>query len=825
MSLAVTRISTDGPPRFTAYLRDISERLRIERHRNTRLAVTQVLSQAARVGEATLGILRAICESLGWDAAFFWTLDSTTEKLRLLTSYHLPALSFGAIEAATRQYACARGDGLPGHIWATGKPAWIPDIRHDARLVQRAVTEIGLHGAFACPVILGDETLGVMEFFSRAIREPDVDLLEMMGTVAGQIGQFLERKEAEERVRFQANLLDSVGQAAIVTDAQGRIIYWNRFAETLYGSRGADVLGRRIVDVVVAPTAADQAAEIMGQLRAGHSWSGEFQVRRRDGTIFPAFVTDTPIFDGDGQLQAIIGISADITERKRMEHTLRFLADASATLATVVDYESTLQKVAGLAVPHFADWCAVDMVDADNSLRRLAVAHVDPGKVKLAHEFHRRFPPDLDAPNGLPLVLRSGKSDRMEDIPDALLVQGAVDDEHLRLLRELGLKSYMCVPLKGRDKVVGAVSFVSAESGRHYTEADLAFAEELARRASIAIENASSTRSYARPTASKTNSWRCWRTNCATRSLPFATPCTSSSSRERMERRSSKCGTWPSGRCSAWRGCWTTCSMSRGFSRGRIELRREDVDVAAVIERTAEAVQSLIAERRHKLNVLLPAKSLRVEGDPTRLEQVLTNLLNNAAKYTDPGGQIWLAAEQGDGEIVVRMRDTGIGIAPEMLPRIFDLFVQAERRLDRSQGGVGIGLTLVKKLVELHGGKIKAASAGLGKGASLPCAYQRCGANPATRNHRPPPDIPPPNGPAAGCWWWTTIRMRRIASPCCWNLRAKTRGRCMADQRPWPQSKTFSRTWCFWISGCRVWTATKSPGACGVNRSSAPSSW
>jgi CheY-like chemotaxis protein len=154
-------------------------------------------------------------------------------------------------------------------------------------------------------------------------------------------------------------------------------------------------------------------------------------------------------------------------------------------------------------------------------------------------------------------------------------------------------------------------------------------------------------------------------------------------------------------------------------SRGKIELRKESVDMAAVLHRTVEGVRPLLEERGHQFTVSLPSEPLRVEGDPTRLEQVLTNLLNNAAKYTDPGGRIWLLASREGDEIVLQVRDTGIGIAPDMLPRIFDLFVQADRRLDRSQGGVGIGLTLVRKLVELHGGSVEAYSAGPGRGSAF----------------------------------------------------------------------------------------------------------
>jgi PAS domain S-box-containing protein len=155
------------------------------------------------------------------------------------------------------------------------------------------------------------------------------------------------------------------------------------------------------------------------------------------------------------------------------------------------------------------------------------------------------------------------------------------------------------------------------------------------------------------------------------------------------------------------------------ITRGKIQLRREPVHLAAVVGRAVETCQPLVEARRHQLTVSLPEASVRLEGDSTRLEQILTNLLNNAVKFTEEGGHIWLTAVREGAEIVLRVRDTGIGIAPEMLPRIFDLFVQAERRTDRSQGGLGIGLTLVRRLVEMHGGTVQASSPGLRKGSEF----------------------------------------------------------------------------------------------------------
>ena len=155
------------------------------------------------------------------------------------------------------------------------------------------------------------------------------------------------------------------------------------------------------------------------------------------------------------------------------------------------------------------------------------------------------------------------------------------------------------------------------------------------------------------------------------------------------------------------------------ISSGRIELRMQQIDIVALARRTVETVRSFMDEQRHEFIVTLPANPIGARGDPTRLEQILINLLNNAAKYTRPGGKIWLTVAQVDDKVQMRVRDNGMGIAPDMLPRIFELFVQAQRREDRSQGGIGIGLTLVRKLVELHMGRVEAQSAGLGAGSEF----------------------------------------------------------------------------------------------------------
>jgi signal transduction histidine kinase len=155
------------------------------------------------------------------------------------------------------------------------------------------------------------------------------------------------------------------------------------------------------------------------------------------------------------------------------------------------------------------------------------------------------------------------------------------------------------------------------------------------------------------------------------------------------------------------------------IEHGKIHLRKETLDLAQCVTRAVETVRSSIEEHGHQLEVTLPREPVFVHADPGRLEQVLKNILINAAKYMEPGGRIRLTADARGGDVVLRVRDTGIGIDREMLPHVYDSFWQVERTLDHSQGGLGVGLALVRKLVEMHGGSTSASSAGLGRGSEF----------------------------------------------------------------------------------------------------------
>jgi len=197
-----------------------------------------------------------------------------------------------------------------------------------------------------------------------------------------------------------------------------------------------------------------------------------------------------PLFDEQGQCRGSIGAFLDITERKRVEEQERFLAEASALLGLSLDYQTTLENLANLIVPQLADWCTIYLVDEDGTLSLAALTHADPEKVKWAKEIISRYPLNPDALIGTPQVIRSGKSELYSEISDFLLAGLARDTEHLEILRQVGLKSLICVPMKARDRMLGTITFFSAESGRTYTQADLVFAEDIGRRAGLAVDNA-----------------------------------------------------------------------------------------------------------------------------------------------------------------------------------------------------------------------------------------------------------------------------------------------------------------------------------------------
>jgi PAS domain S-box-containing protein len=401
--------------------------------------------------------------------------------------------------------------------------------------------------------------------------------------------------------------------------------------------------------------------------------------------------------------------SHDITERKLLAHNLAFLAEASKILSSSLDYQHTLRTVAQLAVPRIADWCAVDMRTGPRTVELLAIAHVDPGKIRWAEELRQRDPVDLERPVGLAKVLLTGQPEFYPEITDALLVATAKDERTLELARSLGFSSAMIVPLVADETTIGAITFVAAESGRHYAAADLRMAEELASRAALAIQNSRLYGASQQAVAVRDDF-------ISAASHELRTPVTSLKVyTEVLQRQAERRGDESTSdrlrkmltqidRLAVLIGDLLDVSK---IEAGKLELRRELVDLRRLIDEVVEAIQATTS--KHRI-VVAGDVSRPVVGDGERLGQVLTNLLTNAVKYSPQADRIIVRiAETTDG-VTVDVQDFGIGIEPEHLDQVFDRFYRVTSEDEKTFPGLGMGLYISHEIVRRHGGTMEVKS-------------------------------------------------------------------------------------------------------------------
>ena len=474
-------------------------------------AVARALAEAATAEDALSRVLAEIGSILGWRFGAFWLLDEGREMLRPAAVWRADQ-RLAELADATRATSCARGRGLPGRVWERGQPVLISGLLDlDSAPRRTSAERAGLRSAFAFPIFSssapsvseasagegGPRLLGVVELFSDAMQAPDEPVLEAAAGLAYQLGAYLERRRALDAELIARGRNAAVVEVAldciIMMDHEGRILEWNPAAERTFGRPRAAVLGRQLGETIVPPHLRD--AHYRGfarylQTGEAHVLGRRIEVEgmRRDGSLFPCELAITRVpLPGPAVFTAYL---RDLTERRRLESAHELLLHASGVLLASLDYEQTLKNLSEVVVPAFADWYSVDIVDADQTIRRLETSHREPAKRRLAEELARRFADRPETAYGARAAIRSGGSQLVSDVTDDVLALTAQNGDHLELLRTLGLRSFMVVPLRAHDEVLGAITFVTAESGRRYDERDLSVAEELALRAGQAIENA-----------------------------------------------------------------------------------------------------------------------------------------------------------------------------------------------------------------------------------------------------------------------------------------------------------------------------------------------
>ncbi len=533
-----------------------------------------------------------------------------------------------------------------------------------------------------------------------------------------------ERERLAEHLRL---LLESTGEGIYGLDVAGRCTFINRAGAQMLGYEPEELLGRPMHSLIHYRRAdgtpyPEEDCPIQRSIHHGQGFRLDDEVVwRRDGTPMPVVYSSFPIFEGDRVVGAVVTFS-DITERKRYAQAQRFLSEAGAMLAASLDFETTLRRLARLSVPVLADVCLVDLLEASDRVRRMAIAHVDPAQERWMRELEGVYPLPAAAAWGVPKVVRTGQPELLTELTEPLaelfpLIGATGNPAYLALLEQMHPVSRMTVPLIARGRVIGAIMFIAAGSGRRYTASDLALAEELARRAALAIDNArlyreaqealrlrdefltSVTHDLRTPLASIKGYAQLLQRRLARMQSPEVTSL--KDVLRRIDATASKMNAQIN----------ELLDLARNLAGRPLELERQEVDLVPVVQTVVEDYRRSSA--RHHIDFEAAVPSLAGRWDAARLERVVANLLANAVKYSPAGGTISvrLSREQEGTRVwaVIEVRDQGLGIPAADLPYIFEQFYRA-KNVPSQVSGSGIGLASVRQIVEQHGGTIAVRS-------------------------------------------------------------------------------------------------------------------
>jgi PAS domain S-box-containing protein len=539
-----------------------------------------------------------------------------------------------------------------------------------------------------------------------------------------------EQLESRERELANAQKIAHLGSWA--WDISADTVQWSDEMYRIYGLEiGFPVDFERVLERVHPADRALMQSRVEEAVRRGGTFDFQHRIIRPDGAVRWLHARGEAVSGAEARVTRLRGTAQDITRIRRAaarsrrlateraareaaeagERRMAFLARASAELASSLDYETTLTTVARLAVPEMADWCAVDVVDESGQLRRLAVEHQDPAKVAMVERMNERYPPSLEDRHGVAHVIRTGETELGPGVPDELLARIARDEEHLNLLRSLGLRSYAVAPLSAHGRVFGAMTFVHAESGRRYDRDDCLLVEDLARRAAVAIEHARLLRELSRAVQAKSEFM-------ATISHELRTPLNAiigytellhdgvpaplpAPSREYTQRIGL-----------AAQHLLQLIDEILTFSR--LQADRE------VVEETELVIEELVDEIRAIIGPLAQGPGLsfraetgaipeRVRTDARKLRQILLNLLGNAVKFTH-AGSVELRVEPDGDALLFHVTDTGPGIPADERPYLFEPFWQGDQSATRRSGGAGLGLAISDRFARLLGGEITVES-------------------------------------------------------------------------------------------------------------------
>lgn len=594
-----------------------------------------------------------------------------------------------------------------------GEPVRVGPIHYDAPASLGVGKATWTYGYFFPLEVEGQRYIGLQH----------VDLTELVET-----GRAL--RMANDRY---GALVAALSQMVWSTDANGMIEDMPVWRE-LTGQTVDEVRGEGWTNAL-HPDDRERTREIWWRAYQSRGvYDNEYRLRMKDGSYRWVRARAVPIVDDGQRIVEWVGTLEDVHDARLAQERKAFLERATLLLNESLEWEPTLSALARHCTPFLADYASVDLADDTGSISRVETAHVDPEKEEIVRELWRRYPYRADAPFGVPAVVRTGEPQFLREVPADQIRAFARGADHLALLSALAPRSYLCVPLAARGRVFGALSLVFSDSGRVYSPADLELAQELARRAAIALENARLFREAEEANRAKAEF-------LAMMSHELRTPLNAIAGYAEL------LAMQVHGPLTAEQHQHVTriqrsqhhllSLVNNVLNFARIEAGNVHYDIvplslAPILADAEAAIRPQLEARQLAFENRSSGASPLVLGDGEKVLQILLNLLSNAVKFTGAGGVIAIATEVDDTHVHVLVSDTGKGIPPDKLRVIFEPFVQLDRSLTRASEGMGLGLAISADLAHGMNGELTVTSVP-GQGTTFRLSLPRAGPAPSSQ--------------------------------------------------------------------------------------------
>jgi len=589
-------------------------------------------------------------------------------------------------------------------------------------------------------------------------------------TAKGVIIDITDRKEiemalseSESRLRFMA---DTVPQLLWTSDTEGNIDYYNKRWKDFTGlSLGNVERDRR--SKLLHPDEREKVEKTWNHsIKTGKPYEMEYRLYHADSDSYLWVIgRAVPYRNKAGKIIKWYGTATEIDEQKRSANIQRYLANVSKELASSMDYETTLRKISQLCIPEVADWCSVELLNDDNEIEQVSVAHIDPKKVSLAKEYREYNPPTIDQPTGVPAVIRTGKSEFYPVISEELIRTSIADKKVRDFMLGLHIRSIIIAPIKAQDKPIGAITFVSSESGRYYTQADLTMAEDVASRISLSLTNVrlfnESMQELTRrrqlekelllekqrlESRVKERTEQLQATNAGLReeiikrqkiekeriddlielnrskdefislaSHQLRTPATGVKQYVGMVLEGFMGKIEPAKRTILEKAYESNERQLRivndllkvaQVDAGKVMLKKSNVDLKQLLEDVIREQASNYKEKSQTITLTNKVDDATVVVDPSSIRMVVENIIDNASKYSEEHSKTTVTVREKADAICIDVADQGVGVSETENSKLFEKFSRLDNPLSTKVGGTGLGLYWAKKIMTLHDGTI-----------------------------------------------------------------------------------------------------------------------